>query len=80
MRFFVFIKNLSVHHMLFFNINTHAKTKEGKTMTKRKHSWDAAAKNNSTPTESMTSVEFSDEKFSDELPKRDTQSPRSKGK
>ncbi|MFG6497215.1 hypothetical protein P8610_17770 [Fictibacillus sp. UD] len=49
-------------------------------MTKRKHSWDAAAKNNSTPTESMANVEFSDEKFSDEIPKRDTQSPKSKGK
>jgi hypothetical protein len=49
-------------------------------MAKRKHALDAAAKNNQTPTESMTNVEFSDEKFADEIPKRDTQSPRSKGK
>ncbi|RZT21883.1 hypothetical protein [Fictibacillus sp. BK138] len=49
-------------------------------MAKRKHALDAAAKNNQTPTESMANVEFSNESFADELPKRDTQSPRSKGK
>ncbi|MFC7372382.1 hypothetical protein ACFQPF_11920 [Fictibacillus iocasae] len=49
-------------------------------MDKRKHSRDAAAKNNATPTESMTSMENSDAAFSDELKERDTQSPRSKGK
>jgi hypothetical protein len=49
-------------------------------MAKRKHSLNAAAKNNQTPAESMADVEFSIEKFSDEIPKRDTKSPRSKGK
>jgi hypothetical protein len=49
-------------------------------MEKRKHAKDAAAKNNSTPTESMTSVEQSHETFADSLPERDTQSPHSKGK
>ncbi|WNB92991.1 hypothetical protein [Bacillus sp. NEB1478] len=49
-------------------------------MAKRKHAVDAAKRNNQTPTESMTNVEFSNETFADEIPKRDTQSPRSKGK
>ncbi|MDN4072387.1 MULTISPECIES: hypothetical protein [Fictibacillus] len=48
-------------------------------MAKRKHSTNAAAKNNQTPTESMTDVEFSDDKFVDDIPKRDTKSPKSKG-
>lgn len=48
-------------------------------MAKRKQSKDAAAKNNHTPTESMTDIEFSDDKFVDQLPTRDTQSPKSKG-
>lgn len=63
-----------------FRKNTHPNVKEGCAVAKRKHALDAAAKNNQTPTESMTNVEFSDEKFADEIPKRDTQSPRSKGK
>ncbi|MBY6036690.1 hypothetical protein KUV80_08500 [Fictibacillus nanhaiensis] len=49
-------------------------------MAKRKHAAHAAEKNNNTPTESMANVEFSDETFADEIPKRDTKSPRSKGK
>ncbi|MGC4377811.1 hypothetical protein WD019_12830 [Fictibacillus sp. Mic-4] len=50
-------------------------------MGKRKQPRDAARNNNFTPTESMDGMDITDKSFADaEIPKRDTQSPRSKEK
>lgn len=48
-------------------------------MAKRKHARDAAVNSNQTPTESMADVEFSNNTFEDDIQKRDTKSPKSKG-